>query len=74
MREMVVLHELAHQFAVGERHGPEFVANYARIVTEVIGPEAGLLPTSALNSRTTADVQKPVAPHAASVERDGPGL
>ena len=74
MREMVVLHELGHHLAVGEGHGPEFVATYTRLVTEVIGAEAGLLLTSALNSRTTTDVQEPGASHAASVERDGPGL
>lgn len=47
MREIVVLHELAHHVHrledgfVGESHGPEYRAVFVHLVTEVIGPEAG---------------------------------
>jgi putative metallohydrolase (TIGR04338 family) len=46
MREFVILHELAHHLAPNQTrapHGPEFVDRFARLVTEVVGPEAGLL-------------------------------
>lgn len=52
MREFVVLHELAHHLAPVDglaAHGPEFADRYAQLVTEVIGPEAGLLLRSALH-------------------------
>ena len=43
MRELVVLHELAHHFAVGTEpaHGPQFVATFCELVTAVMGPEVG---------------------------------
>ena len=43
MRELVVLHELAHHLAVGRgpAHGPEFVATFCELVTAVMGPEVG---------------------------------
>jgi putative metallohydrolase (TIGR04338 family) len=53
MRELVVLHELAHHLEpdpASAVHGPAFVHRYARLVTEVIGPEAGLLLRSTMHS------------------------
>lgn len=46
MREIVVLHELAHHVhehegMPGSVHGAEFRGVFCRLVTEVIGPEAG---------------------------------
>ncbi|MFD5175561.1 TIGR04338 family metallohydrolase [Nocardia sp. NPDC058379] len=46
LRELVVLHELAHHLAPVEGeapHGPEFCTRYAELVEGVIGPEAALL-------------------------------
>lgn len=43
MREFVILHELAHHLAIGDQHGPLFVSVFQRLVSEIIGPEAGLL-------------------------------
>ena len=45
LRELVVLHELAHHLAApGEQtHGAQFVGRFIELVTEIIGPEAGLL-------------------------------
>ena len=46
MREIVVLHELAHhvhehEAMAGAAHGAEFRGVFCKLVTEVIGPEAG---------------------------------
>lgn len=46
MRELVVLHELAHhitfnQSPLCESHGGEFVANYIELLTRVMGEPAG---------------------------------
>jgi putative metallohydrolase (TIGR04338 family) len=47
LRELVVLHELAHHLesapASVAPHGPEFCARYLELLDGVIGPEAGLL-------------------------------
>jgi putative metallohydrolase (TIGR04338 family) len=43
MREMVVLHELAHHLAPGDRHGPGFVAVFLSLLGTVLGPEAELV-------------------------------
>ncbi|MFE7718253.1 TIGR04338 family metallohydrolase [Nocardia rhizosphaerihabitans] len=46
LRELVVLHELAHHLAPAEGetpHGPEFCSRYAELVDGAIGPEAALL-------------------------------
>ncbi|MFD3744708.1 TIGR04338 family metallohydrolase [Nocardia sp. NPDC058633] len=46
LRELVVLHELAHHLAPDPGqppHGPEFCTRYAELVDGVIGPEAALL-------------------------------
>jgi len=43
MRELVVLHELSHHLASGERHGPVFVGTFVALVTEILGPEAGFM-------------------------------
>jgi putative metallohydrolase (TIGR04338 family) len=48
MRELVVLHELAHHFARGgESHGVQFVSTYLHLVKELVGHEVGLLLTDA---------------------------
>ncbi len=42
MRELVVLHEVAHHLCPdGPPHGPEFVAMFCALAGAVIGPEAG---------------------------------
>lgn len=47
LRELVVLHELAHHLEPSELdvapHGQEFVARYLELVAELVGVEAGLL-------------------------------
>lgn len=43
MRELVVLHELAHHLARGAAHGPEFVATMLELVETLVGAEAGFL-------------------------------
>lgn len=55
MREIVVLHELAHHlnhaangYSVAS-HGPEFTATFVRLVQGVIGPEVGLLLAASLH-------------------------
>jgi putative metallohydrolase (TIGR04338 family) len=46
MREFYVLHEIAHHLAPrGTSHGPEFAGVMLRLVTEIVGPEVGLLLT-----------------------------
>lgn len=42
LRELVVLHELAHHFAWGNRHGSRFTAAFLDIVGAVLGPETEL--------------------------------
>ena len=43
MRELVVLHELAHHLAAGTgpAHGPQFVATFCDLAAAVMGPEVG---------------------------------
>ncbi len=43
MRELVVLHELAHHLCDPDSpaHGPEFVATFCAVASAVMGPEAG---------------------------------
>jgi len=43
MRELVVLHELAHHLCDPDAaaHGPEFVATFCALAAAVMGPEAG---------------------------------
>lgn len=45
LRELVVLHELAHHFTDGSlpMHGSDFVANLLVLVAELLGPEAEFL-------------------------------
>jgi len=45
LRELVVLHELAHHLTpeAAPHHGPDFVANVLALVAELIGPEAEFL-------------------------------
>ena len=52
LRELVVLHEVAHHAAahdlpVEAAHGPHYAGAFCTIVTHALGPEAGLLLTSA---------------------------
>ncbi len=46
LRELVVLHELAHHGAPSDAaaaaHGPEFTAAFVDLAARVMGPEAGL--------------------------------
>jgi putative metallohydrolase (TIGR04338 family) len=51
MRELVVLHELAHHLAPDgvAPHGPEFTQDQLTLVTEIVGPEAGLLLRTAMH-------------------------
>ena len=48
MRELVVLHELAHHLTGGADHGPQFVAMLLELVEQLVGAEAGFLLRSAL--------------------------
>ncbi|MCB0926378.1 MAG: TIGR04338 family metallohydrolase [Mycolicibacterium insubricum] len=42
MRELVVLHEIAHHLTPGgPPHGPDFVATFCELAGHVMGPEAG---------------------------------
>lgn len=43
MRELVVLHELAHHLAPRGGHGPHFVDTLLTLFTLVLGPETGLI-------------------------------
>lgn len=46
MREIYVLHELAHhmnRFQGGPPHGPKFVGHYIELLTRSMGPEVGLV-------------------------------
>lgn len=44
LRELVVLHELAHHLCtVAPPHGPAFVATYCELCAAVMGPEVGLV-------------------------------
>jgi putative metallohydrolase (TIGR04338 family) len=52
MRELVLLHEIAHHLAPDhdhEAHGPEFVDRFTTLVDEIVGPEAGLLLRAAMH-------------------------
>jgi len=49
LREIVVLHELAHHLTHSEHgswlcaaHGPEFVATFTQLLADIMGPEVGL--------------------------------
>jgi putative metallohydrolase (TIGR04338 family) len=48
MRELVVLHELAHHLAGEAGHGPAFVEWFVQLADELVGAEAGFLLRSAL--------------------------
>lgn len=44
LRELVVLHELAHHVSHADPpHGPAFVAAYCDLCTAIMGPEVGLV-------------------------------
>lgn len=42
MRELVVLHEVAHHLSYGQQHGPGFAEALLVLVKTVMGPEVGL--------------------------------
>lgn len=42
LREIVVLHEIAHHLAPGG-HGPSFAGTHWALINEIIGPEIGLV-------------------------------
>lgn len=42
LRELVVLHELAHAYTPGARHGAAFTAAFITLVDAVLGPQAAL--------------------------------
>jgi putative metallohydrolase (TIGR04338 family) len=42
MRELVVLHEIAHALAPSDGHGPDFAATMLELVDAVIGPQTAL--------------------------------
>lgn len=55
MRELVVLHEVAHHLlahvdSAAAPHGPEFASMYIQLVSWRIGPEAGLLLMAAFDA------------------------
>ncbi len=45
LRELVVLHEIAHHLAPDDEpaHGPAFAGRLVQLITEIVGPEAGFL-------------------------------
>jgi putative metallohydrolase (TIGR04338 family) len=48
MRELYLLHEITHHLIRGAvSHSPAFAGAYLRLVTEIVGPEVGLLLTDA---------------------------
>jgi putative metallohydrolase (TIGR04338 family) len=53
MRELVVLHELAHHLSSDVEHGPQFVQVMVELVAELLGAEAGFLLRSALSAGTS---------------------
>jgi putative metallohydrolase (TIGR04338 family) len=58
LRELVVLHELAHHLTAAEvsMHGPQFVTNLLLLVSELLGPEAEfLLRTTYLENQVRMD-------------------
>lgn len=42
MRELIVLHELAHHYAPGDGHGPAFSAALTDLIDIMMGPQAAL--------------------------------
>jgi putative metallohydrolase (TIGR04338 family) len=42
MRELVILHELAHHFALGDGHGSEFSSTLVTLTGLVMGPQVSL--------------------------------
>ena len=49
LRELVVLHELAHHLDPGNGHGPTFATTFLDLVGEVMGPEAAFLLRTAMH-------------------------
>lgn len=49
LRELVVLHEIAHHLTAGDGHGRPFVECFTTLVAEIIGAEAGFLLRAAMH-------------------------
>ena len=59
LRELVVLHEVAHHAAHHDlapepAHGPGYAGAFVRLATDVLGPETGLLLTTAFAEHAVA--------------------
>ena len=61
MRELVVLHELAHHLTPSTDHGPAFVTALLDLVEQIVGPEAGFLLRSALLDAGVLITQTPMS-------------
>jgi putative metallohydrolase (TIGR04338 family) len=74
MRELVVLHELAHHLTGEPAHGPRFVGHLVELVGELVGPEAGFLLRAALQDAGVELGEKPPEPEAGPASgRNPPG-
>jgi putative metallohydrolase (TIGR04338 family) len=65
MREFVLLHEIAHHLQADPdhaSHGPQFVDRFTTLVTEIIGPEAGLLLRGAMHESGVTIRSSPAPP------------
>lgn len=49
MREIVVLHELAHHLTPGQNHGPHFVGAFLDLIKQFMGQETWLLALSSFD-------------------------
>lgn len=43
MREIVILHEIAHHLAIRDQHGADFAGTFLFLIEEIIGPEVAFL-------------------------------
>lgn len=64
LRELVLLHEIAHHAAThdlpaGPAHGPAYTGAVVRLVTDAMGPEVGLLLTTAFAEHGVATTPPP---------------
>jgi putative metallohydrolase (TIGR04338 family) len=50
MRELVVLHELAHHLTPNPEHGPAFIGMLVDLIEELVGAEAGFLLRAGLSA------------------------
>ena len=51
MRELVILHEIAHAMTRGDSHGARFCGVFVDLVSRFIGPEAGFILMAGLSER-----------------------